>query len=168
MLKKLFVLFAVLSAFGCAHHKHNTVGGMHNDLETGLTVYHQYHLTTSNYKDGEVIYRNETFPADLNVDLPSNIVKLELAMAIVNPYKQQFEIWERVNYIDLENQKLFFKAERHRYTSKMLKEEILSLELPIVSKQPCQVLLTAYVKNDNGEIVYTTYSTKYTIGKQQQ
>ena len=86
-------------------------------------------------------------------------------MAVVNPHKQNFTIWERVNYIDLKTEKLYHKAEKLRYTSKpeRYQEELFSIDLPIISKENCRVLFTVYVKNGKGETVYTTYSARYKI-----
>jgi hypothetical protein len=166
MFKTISVVFVALFFIGCAHYKQNTVGGMHSDLETGFTVYHQYNMVTVhlNQKD-KVVHASNVFPADLNEYLPSNVHKLELSMAIINPYKQKFTIWERVNYIDLKSKKLYYKSERLRYTSKRerITEELFSIKLPITSKENCQVLITVDVKNDRGETVYTTYTARYKL-----
>ena len=66
MFKTISVVFVALFFIGCAHHKQNTVGGMHSNLETGFTVYHQYNLTTVhlNKKDKVVhaynVFREQT------------------------------------------------------------------------------------------------------------
>ena len=142
---------------------------MHSNLATGLTVYHQYNLTTAHFtKKKQLIHHTSRFRADLEADLPSNTESLDIAMAIVNPHKLQFEIWDRVNYIDLETDKVFFRSEKMRYQTKDRPEEheLISIALPVKSKQHCKVLYHVFVKDPTGEIVHYTYTARYKIGKQ--
>jgi len=166
MLKKSCVLFVALFFIGCAHHTKNTVGGMYSSLETGLTVHHQYQIeTTYTDKEKRVIHSYSAFGSDLNTDLPSNTVSLDLLMAIVNPHKQKIEVWERVNYIDLETDEIFYKSERLRYKPELLPEELISISfgLPMESDKHCRVVYYAYVKDSMGENIYHTYTARYKI-----
>lgn len=170
MFYRICCLFLALLFIGCAHNSKNTVGGMHSNLETGIMVYHQYQKTTSHLdKNERTVYVVSPFETDLNTDIPSNIHKLELRLAIINPFKTNFEIWERVNYIDLRTNKLYFKSEKLRYPSdnhQLLPEEFISLDLPLYVKQHTQVLYFVNVKDDKGKVVYTTYTARYKIGSQ--
>jgi len=169
MLKKIIVLFAVALLLGCSHHTQSTVGGMHSNLATGLTVYHQYNLTTAHFtKQKRLVHHTDRFKADLNADLPSNTESLDLALAIVNPHNLQFEIWERVNYIEMNTDKVFYRAEKKRYETKKRpeKHELISIDLPVVSKHHCKVLYHVFVKDPTGEIVHYTYTARYKIGKE--
>jgi len=169
MLKKIIVLFGLALLLGCSHHTQNTVGGMHSNLATGLTVYHQYNLTTASFtKQKRLVHHTGRFKADLNADLPSNTESLDLALAIVNPHKLQFEIWERVNYIEIETKKVFYRAERKHYNTKEhpKEHELISIKLPVVSKQHCEVLYHVFVKDPTGENVHYTYTARYKIGKE--
>ena len=170
MLKNIIVLFVAALLIGCSHHTKNTVGGMHSDLATGLTVYHQYNLTTAHFtKTKHVVNRVSRFKADLEADLPSNTESLNLALAIVNPHNLQFEIWDRVNYIDLETGKVFYRAEKMKYKTKEHpeKHELISIDLPVSYQQHCKVLYHVFVKDPTGEFVHYTYTARYLIGKQQ-
>jgi hypothetical protein len=157
-----------LSFIGCAHNSKNTIGGVHKNLETGLSVYHQYHITTEYLdKNKKLFHHTSVFLADYNKDLPSNTKKLYLSIAIINPFNLDFEIWERVNYIDLRTDKVYFKSEKLRYPSdnhRLLPEGTFSLDLPLVSKMPTQVLYFVNVKDKRGEVIYSTYTARYKIG----
>lgn len=169
MFKRILLCGLAILFMGCATSQTNTIGGFNNDMASGLTVLHQYHQTASILnKDKKAVYYTTTFKTDLDADLPQNIVKLALAMSIVNPYKQKFEIWERVNFIDVSTGKLYFKSEKLRYPSdshRLLPEGLISIDLPVYAEQHTQVLFFATVKS-NGRVIYTTYTARYKIGSQ--
>jgi len=169
MFNRILLCGLAILFIGCATSQTNTIGGFNNDMESGLTVYHQYHMTASFLnKDKRVVHHSSTFKTDLNADLPQNVVKLDLAMSIVNPFKQQFEIWERVNFIDVSTGKLYFKSEKLRYplgSHQLLPKELISIDLPVYAKQHTQVLFFVIVRS-NGRVIYTTYTARYKIGSQ--
>ena len=168
MLNRICLLLVALFFIGCAHNSKNTVGGMHSNLETGLMVYHQYQKTTSHLdKEKKTVFLVSPFKTDMDADIPSNVHKLELRLAIINPFKTNFSVWERINYIDLTTDKLYFKSEKLRYPSdnhRLLPEEFISIDLPLYSKQHTQVLYFVNVKDAKGKVIYTTYTARYKIG----
>ena len=167
MLKNILLCgVAILFLYGCATTS-NTVGGLHNDMATGLTVYHQYQQTTASLNNKQqIIHTNSVFKTDTNKNLPSNIVKLELSMAIINPYKQKFEIWQTVKFADMKSNKVYLKQKKLRYESQLLPEELISLDMPIESESYSQVIFSVDVIDSNGKVLYTTYTARYKIGSQ--
>ena len=166
MPKKICVLIAALLLIGCAHHTNSTVGGMFNNLETGFVFNHQYQIVTTYLdKQKKMVNSYSVFGADSNTVLPSNTASLDLLMTIVNPHKLQFEIWERVNYIDLETDRIFRKEERIRYKSIPNPNEFvsISIDLPIESDNHCRVVYFVFVKDSTGQTIYHTYTAQYKI-----
>ena len=131
--KILLIAIAILFLHGCATHSRNTVGGMHNDLATGLRVYHQYQKVTEHHKKGKLYHYSTAFLADESRDLPDNLVGLSIDMTFINPFKQRFEVWENTCFKDLQTNKTYLKTKKLRYTSQLLPEEVISLNMPLNS-----------------------------------
>lgn len=157
---------AILFLYGCATTS-NTVGGYHNDMGSGLSVYHQYQQTVSSLnKKGKTVHTQSVFKTDTNKDLPSNIVSVKLTMFFVNPYQQKFEVWETTELSELESNKVFLKQKRLRYISKPLPEELISIDMPMESDTHSQVIFSVDVLDENGKVLYTTYTARYKIGSE--
>lgn len=159
--------FAILFLFGCSTTSH-TIGGYHNNMATGLSVYHQYVATQlGKTKNGEFVESKIIFKTDQNEDLPSNIVGLHLSMTVVNPYEQKFEVWENLEFKNLETDKVYLKHKKLRYISQPLPEELISVDMPLMLDVYSQVIFSVDILDNSGNKLYSTYIAKYKIGSEQ-
>jgi hypothetical protein len=151
--------------FGCAGTQTNTIGGYENNMETGLSVYHQYIITSiSTNKNEKIIETTYAFKADLNEDIPSNVVKLSLTMLVVNPYKVNFEVWENIQFTNLDTDKVYLKHKKLRHNSQLLPEEFVSVDLPLVLDEYSQVIFSVDILSESGKLLYSTHRAEYKIG----
>ena len=165
MFRKLFCCILFLFLIGCSSTT-KKVGGFNNNMETGISVYHQYVITIlSKDKNGKFVVVESLFKADLKEFLPSNVAKLKVAMLILNPYNQKFEVWENLQFTNLKTNRVYLKQKKLRYMSQLLPEELISLDLPLVEKDS-QVIFSVDILNESGKLLYSTYRAEYKIGSQ--
>jgi hypothetical protein len=168
MFRNLLCGVAILFLFGCSTTTNShTVGGFHNNMETGLSVYHQYvaiHLGKT--KNGELVKSEIIFKADQNENLPSNIVGIRLSIRVINPYNQKFEVWENLEFKNLETDKIYLKHKKLRYISQPLPEELISVKMPFVLDVYSQVIFSVDILDENGNKLYSTYIARYKIGSE--
>jgi hypothetical protein len=151
--------------FGCATTQTTTTGGYENNMETGLSVYHQYHYTSiSTNKNGNVIEKTTAFKADLNKDIPSNVVKLSITIMVDNPYKLYFEVWENIKFTNLDTGKVYLKHKKLRHISQLLPEEFANVDLPLVIEEHSQVIFSIDILDESGKLLYSTHRAEYKIG----
>lgn len=164
MLRKLFYVITVALIFGCSSmNSRNVIGGYDHNMETGLSIYHQYQITTIITEKGKVIERKKFFYTDLEEALPFNTTSLQLGLLVINPYKQNFEVWSNTEIADLETDKVIFKQKRLRKISQLLPEELFSIDLPLESENS-KVIFSVYFINESGKVLYSTNSAMYKIG----
>ncbi len=165
MFQKLFCLcLIVLLIVGCSSTS-KRVGGFENNMETGLSVHHQYIMTTASVDSkGKIVVVESLLKADLNENLPSNVVKLKVAMLVLNPYNVKFEVWENLQFTNLETGRVYLKHKDLRYISQTLPEELVSVDLPLVIKEYSQVIFSVDIVDESGKLLYSTYSAEYKIG----
>ena len=168
MFQKLFLFcLIVLLIVGCSSTS-KKVGGFENNMETGLSVYHQYIITTASVDaKGKIVEVESLLKSDLKEDLPSNVVKLKVAILVLNPYNVKFEVWENLQFTNLETNRVYLKHKDLRHVSQTLPEELVSVDLPLVIKEHSQVIFSVDVLNESGELLYSTYSAEYKIGSKQ-
>lgn len=165
MLKKMFCGFAILLLLGCASTKSHTVGGYSNNMETGLSVYHQYISTILSVdKNGKLVQSKRLLESDENKDIPSNVVRLDLTLLIQNPYKRYFEIWENLKIQNIETNEVYLKHKKLRQTSQLLPEEQVSIGMPLILDVHSQVIFSVDLKDKSGNTLYSTYTAKYKVG----
>ena len=166
MFRNLFSGIVLLILCGCASTSSiDKVGGYQNNMATGLQFQYQYFYTfISTDQNGKLIETESLFKTDQNEDLPSNIVKLKIGMLVINPHKQKFEVWENLQFINLETDKIYLKHKKLRYQSQLLPEEIVYLDLPLVLEEYTQVIFSVDILTESGELLYDTYKAEYKIG----
>ena len=163
MFQNLFCVLIIFSFFGCAATSKD-IGGYHNNMATGLEVQYRYSYTSiSKDEDGKLVTSEKSFTIQ-NENLPSNIVKVTLGMLVINPYKQDFEIWENLQFKSLKKNKVYLKHKKLRYKSQLLPEELVFFNLPLVLEEHTQVIFSVDVLTTRGELVYSTNSAEYKIG----
>ena len=166
MFKKNILLLCMFGIFlfGCATIDSHTVGGYQNNMETGLSVYHQYYETLIKTVKGKSVESNIVFITDANKDLPINVKKLQICIVVENPFKRNFEVWESIELIDLETNKPYLKHKKLRHNSQLLPEELISIDMPLYSETHSQVVFSVDLIDESGNILYSTYTAKYKIG----
>lgn len=165
MFRKLFSGIVLLILCGCASTTIDKVGGYKNNMATGLQFQYQYfYVSTSTDQNGKLIETEKLFKTDQNEDLPSNIIKLKIGMLVINPYKQEFEVWENLQFTNLRTDKIYLKHKKLRYQSELLPEELVFLDLPLVLEEYTQVIFSVDILTKSGELLYDTYKAEYKIG----
>lgn len=169
MIRNLLCGAILILLVGCSTTNSHTIGGYHNNMETGLSVYHQYMFTKATLnKEGKIVETKTIFKADQNEDLPSNTVRLQLSLIVINPYNQNFEVWEELQFKNLETDKIYFKHKKLRYTSQPLPEESISIDMPLVLDVSSQVIFSVLLLDESGKELYGTYKAKYKIKGSEQ
>ena len=164
MFRKLFLFCLIVLIVGCSSTS-KKVGGFENNMETGLSVYHQYIITTVSVDSkGKIVQAESLLKTDLKDNLPSNVVKLKVAILVINPYNVKFEVWENLQFTNLETGRVYLKHKDLRHVSQTLPEELVSVDLPLVIKEYSQVIFSVDVLDESGKLLYSTYSAEYKIG----
>jgi len=164
MFRKLFLIFCLLLIVGCSSTS-KRIGGFENNMETGISVYHQYIITTASVDSkGKIVQAESLLKPDLKDNLPSNVVKLKVAILVINPYNVKFEVWENLQFTNLETGRVYLKHKDLRHVSQTLPEELVSVDLPLEIEKHSQVIFSVDILDESGKLLYSTYSAEYKIG----
>jgi len=166
MFQKLFIVsILIVVLFGCASQTVNKTGGFENNMKTGLSVYHQYNfISIQTTKNDKIIETTTAFKSDLNKNIPSNVIKLSCTILVVNPHKLNFEVWENIQFTNLDTGKVYLKHKKLRHNSQLLPEEFVSVDLPLIIEKHSQVIFSVDILDESGKLLYSTSRAEYKIG----
>ena len=110
MFKNIFLLCGLILLIGCSTVQKHTIGGYHDSMETGMSIYHQYVSTKIKQINEKFVKYNTVFETDLDEDISSDIVDLYISILVINPYKQKFEIFENLEFKDLGTDEVYLSV----------------------------------------------------------